>query len=226
MRKFLAAAAAVLMCAGIAACNNPTSKLPKGYDECISEIRSGVYTASDAGTTVTVYTGERENPFAIDGAAGKRTAFTQIIFKPPTVISTLKYTFRLTDGSNQYGGEFTMHPFGTGYVAEIAKTMNAGKLQLEITEGENTRAFAPDSVRKPDMIDWQDAVVIAKNVLNEQIAGLTEGKTLKAEILVRLLGDPTNHTDDHYWYVAFAGADRTYAVLIDPITQEVLATKK
>jgi len=219
--KLIAVALALIAAASVAACAKKDE-----IDANISELRSDIYEVSDMGTRISVYSGEREKPFALDGVAGKRSGFTQINFKPPIVISALKHTYLLTDGDSKFSGEFTMHPFGTGYVAELDHKMVSDLLTLEIKQGETASTYILPSVKGEGFMDWNTALDIAKTALAQEITALTDGKTLNAEIIIRLLCDPSNNSAEHYWYVAYATSAKTYAVLIDPKTREILASKK
>lgn len=202
------------------------SLVPKEYEKNISEIRENVYEATDNSAIVTIFTGEREDPYSIDGISNKRHDYSIINYKPAVVSGSKQYKYKLTDGSDIYTGDFTVHPFGTMYSAELNKKLKSSTLALEITENGATQTFAPVSRLTGDMITWDKAVLISKDVLTDQIATMMEGNTLKGEIFVRLICDPMNSNDKHFWYVGFSDSEKTFAVLIDPVTQEILAVKK
>lgn len=202
------------------------SLVPKEYEKNISEIRETVYEATENAATVTIFTGEREDPYSIDGISNKRANYTIINFKPAVVSGTKQYKYKLTDGSDVYSGDFTIHPFGTMYSAELSKKLKNATVALEVSENEVKQNFAPVSKLTGDMITWDKAILIAKDILTDQIATMMDGKTLKGEIFVRFICDPMNSNDKHFWYVGFSDSEKTFAVLIDPVTQEILAVKK
>ena len=188
----------------------------------VSERRTGCFTGSKDGYTVTVYTSERETPFITDGYVGEIKSHLIIrLEKQGEALDNasifISYDDVLVDAS------FTFNPINGKYTIDeqvdrlpISKTLN-----VEITNGEERVEMVLDSKVLDGVIDVNKALKSVQNYDKEVINKMFKNAKPGVEIRVRLLcGDGRN-----YYYVGFANSKKTIAYLVDALTGEVLAKK-
>ncbi|HEY8443410.1 MAG TPA: hypothetical protein VIL24_01255 [Clostridia bacterium] len=208
-------------------------KIPAEIKKNLSEIRVNIYEFSNDNMSVNIITGEREEPYVLDGKANGMIEYTVITFTPenPDYISSeITYNYTLKTGKKDYSGKFTMHPFGNSYAAEINEMINAKSVQLTVTASKDDWKFEEsaviESILTSEMMGWQEALIKGKDALKKATESMYEKNKLKAEVYVKLLCDPLGKTSDHFWYVAFADGNKIVSALLDPVSKEVLALKE
>lgn len=208
-------------------------KVPKKLRANLSEVRVNSYIAESSKMSASAITGKREDPYIIDGIAQGMNEYTVITFTPTNadnISAELTYTYTLKTAKKNYSGSFTLHPFGNSYSAELDVTLDEPSLELTVNASKDDWSFNDTvtlkSVKTDEMISWEDALMIGEEALKESISNMYEKKKLKAEIYVKLLVDPMNSEGKNYWYVAFANGQTINAVLIEPITKDILALRK
>jgi hypothetical protein len=219
----LAVTAAIFISA--AACT-PKDALPRAITDNISELRTNIYTGSDAGSVIGVITGEREAPYKVDGVSSKTYEYAVITYSPATVVPAVKYSYSLTASGKTYTGVMELHPMGTSFAADIKSTLSAREIEIVITNDVDdvkqlynlTGRFAEG------MLTWEDAVKTAMATLNEPLTAIFDGKKLAGEVFIKFTDEPEN-SDKHYWYVAFTDGEKTIAALIDAVTGQVIASR-
>lgn len=209
-----------------------SGKIPSEIQKKLSEVRTGIYEITTDTLTVNVITGERENPYVINGTAAGMIAYTVITIIPSNseyISENITYNYVLKTGKKDYSGAFTLHPFGNSYSAEINEQINAKSLELKVTANKDdwnfNESIVLESVVSDDMINWQDALLIGMDALKDTINPMYTKKVLNAEVYVKLLCDPLGKTKDHYWYVAFANGEKIASALIEPVSKEILALR-
>jgi hypothetical protein len=80
------------------------------------------------------------------------------------------------------------------------------------------------SVFNSQIIEYTQALKIAVSKLKTQIASMTKNGKLKGEIYILLVQNPINVSGEFYWYVALKDTHgKTFGMLIDPISEKILA---
>ena len=195
-------------------CSSPYGK----YQNKISEIRNHVFEGNCNNFTVSAVSGEREQPFEIDGEPGERIDFTVITIKPKIFDISSSYDYKLIYDGNEFTGEFVRHPFNETYSAEISlKITSDFILKVNGDECEITM----QSIKTDNFISAKKAFDVAVEKLKSTIKQLD-----KYEIYIRLTKNPVNDSEGYYWYVAFVDGQNTYAVLIEPETANIIASKE
>ncbi|MDR2201632.1 MAG: hypothetical protein LBP26_02545 [Clostridiales bacterium] len=212
-------AAAVFL--SVAGCKTELEK----NESNISELRTNVYAGGDAAMRVTAITGRRENPYVLDGHCGQTRDFTVITIEPTEFDYDKIYSYKLTVGDTEYTGELARHPFGRTFSADIEAKADGDTLTCSVTDNGAESQFVLTSVRTPEMIDENKAIEIAAARLKKPIASLTGGGRLNAEIYIRLMANPIDNSGGYYWYVAYVNESAIYAVLIEPVSMEILAVR-
>jgi uncharacterized protein Veg len=225
-RKFLCAVAAIAALTGLlAACGS--GEVDKEILNNISDLRTNVYTAKSESVEVTVLTGRRETPYKIDGISEVKTDYTVISIKPAEPPSPERsYSYTLVNGKNKYGGEFTPHPFGATYTAEIARQLT-GEATLTVTSDQLTEELTLEPHFEAGMLEWDEALAKGVSAVQDEVRGMYVDGKLNAEVYVQFIGDPLQNGGGYFWYIAVSGQNgKTYAALLDPVTGEILASKK
>ncbi len=220
MKKWIAAALALLMLSAVGC-----KKRYCGFEEYLSELRTDYLTAECDAGRVDIATGTRENPYAIDGVSGDKEEFTVLTFTPNEFLPNMTYTYRVVIDGVEHTGQLVMHPFAESYSADIADKSDGREIPLSLSAGENLYEMTAASVLSETMIGAERALEVAYAALKPKIDALKSGGRLNAELYVRVIPNPIDDKGGYYWYVAACG-DTTVAVLIDPVTEEIVAKRE
>ena len=220
MKKICAVLVCALLLVGTVACSGKFD-----YSEYLSENRTDTFVAEIEGGKLTADTGTRENPYKVDGTSCEKEQFTVITFTPDTFIPGKKYGYIAVIDWVEHSGDMVMHPFGDSYSADIKDKSDASEIPFKIVDGETVIETTLKSVMTEDMIDAERALTVGREALQEAFDSHTEGKTLKGELYVRIVFNPVTEEGGYYWYVALC-AEKTYAVLIDPKTEAIIAKRE
>lgn len=202
-------------------CNKNIEK----YDKYISELRSNLYIYESENLSVTAISGRRETPFSLDGVAGDMIEYTVITIEP-TFVPGKEYRYKTSINDVEYSGSFLVHPFGKTLSCDIPVKCENQLITIDIISGEETITVQLASVVTENMINAETALSIALIKLKTQVESLKSGSDFNGEIYIRLTQNPIDNKGGYFWYVAFVSEnDLTYAVLINPLTSEVVAVR-
>ena len=198
------------------------------YERNISEIRDNIFIAYDADMRVEVISGHREEPFNIDGVRrGELVPFTVVTITPSENIRRDAWSYSVSMNDTEFVGNFLPHPFLDTFSCDIAAATVDRAISVTITAEGFERTFEMTSIVTDGMIRAEDAFNIALERLESSLSGHYQGNRLNAEVYIRLVTNPITSTDIFFWYVAFVTpCDTTMAVLIDPMTSEILAARE
>ncbi|MCL2861636.1 MAG: hypothetical protein FWE22_04420 [Firmicutes bacterium] len=197
------------------------------FEGSLSERRINVFVGEIDGVKVQAITGQREEPFILDGKATGMQDFTLITIEPDEFMGTVEFSYRVVIGENEFRGEMVPHPFGRTYSTNINHLSEVEDMTLYLQRGDGEeKQIILKSVLTEDMIDYYKALSIAANRLEKQIDNMTQNGVLYAEIFVRLMANPVDNTGGFYWYVAFLTPEgNMYAALIHPVSMEIVAVR-
>jgi len=204
------------------ACDPPFSRL----GHLVSELRDNIFIGTSDSFSVSIITGRREDPFIMDGVVGETRDFTLITLTPLTDTCG-NFSFEVTIGGTQFKGDFLAHPFSNTISAEIQARALQTEIALTIkcSSGTQESLFAK-SVLTEQMICAEEALKIAENKLRYSLETIKVNGELQAEIYIRLMANPIDNSGGYHWYVAFvASRDIIFAVLIEPISMQVVAIR-
>lgn len=193
----------------------------------ISELTVNVYTAKTEKVEITLVTGERETPYCVNGESGPRAAYTIITVRPFEMADDpVPYDYVIKAGKNEYRGRLNLHPFGVSYTDTVNKKAE-GAVSVSLTGGGYSEEVALSPQFTDKMINWEDALKTGISSVKNEVQSLYSGKKLMGEVYVRFTNDPLNANSEYFWYVAVVGNNgKTYGALINPLSGEVIATKK
>lgn len=220
MKKAISFLLCLLLLCGAVACSSPFD-----YAPYLSENRVDTFVGEVEGGKLTADTGTRETPYKLDGVSCDKEEFTVVTFTPTSFIPGKKYGYTVVIDGVEYTGDMVMHPFGDSYSADIRDRSESKEIPVKIVDGETVWETVLASVTTDDMISAERALEVGREALKSAFDSHTEGKTLNAELYVRLIYNPVTEEGGYYWYVALC-AEKTYAVLIDPKTEAVIAKRE
>ncbi len=215
----------LLIAAGIlAACG---SGVDSAITNNISELTTNIFAGNSENIEVTLTTGEREAPYAVDGVSSARSPYTIVSIKPLSQGSDqTAYDYVIKADKNEYRGKLNLHPFGITFTDTISKK-TSGTVSITVSRGEYTEEISLNPQHNANMISWETALETGINCIRSEVSSLYQGKKLNGEVYVRFTGDPMNESPDYFWYIAVVGNNgKTYAALINPLSGEVVAAKK
>ena len=220
--SFLSIGLVFLLCFSLVGCKTEMEK----RESNISELRSAVYVGGNDTMTVTAITGKREEPYVIDGHCSGVRDFTVIKIEPKQFDAGRVYSYAADLDGTQYTGQFVRHPFGKSFSADIEAVCTQSSITVTVSTDGAEEEFVLNSVVTEDMISAEKALEIASARLKKEIASLTSGGELCAEIYVRLMANPIDNSGEYMWYIAYVGEGQTtYAALINPRTMEIVAVR-
>lgn len=182
---------------------------------CVSERRSGYYTATGYGMTLTAVSGVRENNFAADGKAGTLKPYTLITLAPEEFDMDKIYTYTVSVNGRTFGGTMIVHPFAASFSAELEYETQE-EFDIEIADADKKSDFAMKSLVTPDMITFDRAIDTAKSALKPKG---------EYEIRARIIKNPLGTADGVCWHINFISGDGATGVLLDPVSAKILAKK-
>lgn len=223
MKRALIIVFALALCLGLTGCGGLIDK----YNPKLSEIRSNVLVSpEDSPYKITAISGRREDPFMIDGISGKKQDFTVITLKPESDGPIIDYKYRISLNDTEYEGVMIKHPFDITYSADIPVKTDQVSLKLFITVNNNESEVDLKTIRQHDFISPEKALEIAEKKLKKSIKQF-KSQGADYEVYLRLINNPISEAGGYYWYAAFVGSnDQTYAVLIDPVSTEIVAIRE
>lgn len=220
MKKTIAALMSAVMLLSLVGC-------AKGFDysDYLSECRTDTYTAELESGKLTADTGTREKPYQVDGVSCEKEEFTVVTYTPSEFLPGKKYGYTAVIDGVEHSGEMVMHPFGDSYSADIIDKSDSPEIPVKITDGDTVMETCLKSVRTENMIDADRALAVGVQALSKAMEAHKDGKTLHGEVYVRIVYNPITENGGYYWYVALSG-EKTVAVLIDPVTEEIVAKRE
>jgi len=193
----------------------------------ISELRENIFVGESDNFTITIVSGFREDPFLMDGIPSISRDFTLATLTPKSATSQGVYKFNITVDEILFMGEFLHHPFSNTLSTDLNIRASGSDIAVTITnpDGVEESMFAK-SVLTDQMISSNKALEIAENKLHYSLETLKENGELQLEIFIRLMVNPLDNSGGYHWYVAFIGREQQiFAVLIDPISMQVVAIR-
>ena len=224
--KFISLACALALILGVfTACQK--KKVDSEILKNISELSVNVYTAKTENAEVTLTTGERETPYNVNGVCDIKSPYTVITVKPAAASDeAAPYDYILKTGKHEYRGRLNLHPFGISYTDTVNK-MTEGTATLTLISGGVAEEIELNSQFTDQMLNWQDALNVGIGSVKSEVDSLYSDKKLMGEVYVRFTSDPSQADGEYFWYVAVVGNNgRTYGALVDPLSGDIIATKK
>lgn len=213
MKKLLIAASLCLpVCLCLPACSKKCD-----YFEYVSEYRRGVYYYEEDGFELKIHCSLRETPYYLDGIKGDVSAITEVFYYPDETPKEVEIDVNGHTGEMSYIA--TTRSFYLSFSSEDFGTANV-KVKLNVDGKESE--FSAANVSEEGVIDGKTALKCVTEYDGEAFSSLTEWRTFKGEISVRLLYD-----EGCYYYVGVCDREKNvHAYLIDGKDGRVIAEKQ
>ena len=196
------------------------------YEAYIAEFRPDLYLYKTPDYEIEVASGYREKDFAIDGIVADKVDFSIVTVEPSGgVLDGMTMNYELKFDNQTFSGKMAKHPFNESFSAEIKqRTLSKPVVLTLFSDGKRIGEFSMKVAATDQMIGHTRALEIAAAKLKSQITSMTHNGRLKGEIFLLFVKNPLDENDSLYWYVAFVNTtNNTFAILIDPTTEKILA---
>lgn len=197
----------------------------KKYAGSISELRDRVFCAEDDSYAVTAVSGVRESPYETDGVSGDKCDFTVVTVVPTSFAAGSVYTYCAVIGNETLRGELLPHPFLPQLSIDLP-VRASGDFAFSVSHEGGERAYTLADAVTGECISAEKAFSIALEKLREPLGRFKHKNKLQAEIYVRLTKNTTVASGgDYFWFVSFASATDSVAVLLHCNTGAVAAIR-
>ena len=220
MRKRACAVFILVACLLLCGCGGGNLKK---YEANISEIRDRLFAAESTAYTVSAVAGVREDPYETDGHSGAKKAFTVVTVVPADYPTGQTLRYRAVSGERSFEGELLPHPFAPQFSVDLPFSATEAFSFTVVGKAEAT--FTLEPVVTGDAIGAEKALTIALDKLKKELSRFKSKGKLHAEIYVRLIENTTSGEGGYFWYIAFASASDSIAVLLHADTGAVAALR-
>lgn len=222
MKKTLLFFLTIIIAVSVSACADKDSLI----DNSISEIRMDIYEGRGEFFDVSIYIGKRESPYELNGISEKLVDYCLINVMPVEELEegyALYYT--LTGGEYNENGTLLEDPATGKFRADIGRYYSGvSELNITFNCGEIYESVILTSKYSTDMIQWKDALKIARENLSDSFESAYSDKDFYGEIYIRFVNNPLMGEDKYFWFVMLRDRNgKVSTVLIDSIDSTVVA---
>lgn len=229
MKKFLCVCALILVGVGFVGCGGKKEQALKTLNDNVVETRNNIYVGADENFYATFTSGERENPYSLDGVINEMVAFGIVTLgkNDNSKLNSDEYTFVITINGEEKTGTLEKSPFDNTYSADIGVNVDDNaEISLKVSADGNNFEQTLFNESKNFAITKERAIEIASETLTEQINNLEQETDQSSEVLIKILKDYSGETNRYFWYIGVISPDGdTAGVLIDTQTGEVVSKK-
>lgn len=192
----------------------------------IAECRQVMYVGKTNNLSVNLISGTREQNYVVNGYCTDSIAFGVLTFKLLTDINIDTANYVLTIGTTRYDGILERNPYDNTYMCDVKTLINTNDvITAKIIAGEFVESVELNNITADWNVNSDNALKLAVSELTKELKTFIENDEFKAECYIKIVNDDEVN-EMYYWYVSFVGRNgKTYAVIIDPISNEILAKK-
>jgi len=194
----------------------------------VSTYHDGVYVGANEDFTVSFITGESEKLIVIDGEVGETARFATLTVTPlASSLFNNTYTYLLKGENGEKTGELVKDVIGASFSAEVGDISSIGKmLTLSVVAEGILDSEITLTDKMTGTIGWKEALSIAAKEFADLITAESDTGNLPREIYIKLVNALADEEAPFYYYVSFIKSPSDYwAILLDPITGEVISKK-
>lgn len=211
----------------LCACGGST-KLYDYAKNNLAEVRQNLYVGESENLQVSLISGKREKDYVVNGFCTEPTEFGVLTFMFKTDVAlpeTVNYV--LTVGTTRYDGVLEQNPYDGSFVCDVKKIIESSEvISAKIIAGEFVESVEVKSVTSNWNVNADNALKLACSELKQELNTFIENDEFYAECYIKIINDPDVDKDNYFWYVNFVGRNnKTYAVVINPISNEIMAKK-
>lgn len=210
-------------------CGSAEKKTADYIGDHIIEVRNNIYMGQDDTMYATFCSGEREEPYDLDGVVNEKVPFGIITLSrhDNCKLSNDEYMFTIIINGESSSGTLTKSPYDNTYSADIEKAVDDNaEISLEVDINGKVFSQTLYNESKDFAINQSKAIEIAASELSSALEDMQTSDRKTAEAMIKILKDYSGETNRYFWYVGLIGADgKTAGVLIDAQTGEVVSVK-
>ncbi|MBQ8430914.1 MAG: hypothetical protein IJX26_03115 [Clostridia bacterium] len=227
MKKIVCAIVIMLTGITLVACGSK-SEIKESLNSNIIEIRNNLYAGADDSFYATFCSGEREEPYGLDGKINNKVDFgiVTISKKDNTKLTDEEYLFTIVINGESHSGTLTKSPYDNTYSADIGIQVDNNaeiKLSTDLDGVVFDQVLYNES--KDFTVSQSNAIDMACEELEDVLKALKKSD-LKYEAMVKILKDYSGETNRYFWYVGLVAEDGTTAgILIDCNSGEIISKK-
>ena len=173
-------------------CGNASTNI----EDNISDIRYGVYDASNEQASATFIYGEREENYKVDGISNQRVDFGIISVNFKSKPSANEIDFILKYDNSEITGKLEKSPFSSEYLADIGKQIDSN-INLELTIEIDGEEIKFNLEKKNLEINANQALKIGSKALNDEINKLKSQGS--CEYYLKIISDNKSNFGTYFW---------------------------
>ena len=222
MKKILLGALLILMTVVFSACGADKIDLVKAN---IAEVRYNVFSGENEEYTATFMSGERENPYIVNGVKEDIVEFGMLTIKYKSSDMPIVAQYTLKIDEQEFKGNLEYNKYDGTLMVDIGKIVSDNAvIELTVTtdNGDSKCTISPKTENLE--ITWASALEIAVEEFGDEINDFITKGNFNGEVYIKIITDLNSSFDDYYWYVSIVGSNgNSMGVIIDPHSGEVIA---
>ncbi len=210
------------LCLAFSLCGCDLMEADKSMDT-VSHLRKYYFVGNSDNFYCEMHGGVRENPVVVDGEVGVMENYVEIKVLPKSGVDG-EYTYHIGINEEEFDGTLSKEIAGGFFTVTLEATELADDYVLTVTLNGNSEKINMKSCVEENAITFEQAKAIAEVELKEKIAEMTKAEGATYETYVKYIQGEVGH-GEYYWYVAFMTDAELCAVLVNPITSEIVAKR-
>jgi len=197
MKKIFGIFLFILILTALVGCSN------NQYLNNVSEIRENVFIGSSENFKISVYSGERENPYKADGIAEKRKEYFLVIAEPGFITEAdevLNISFKINNQT--FTKSVTKDVFRDKFIFDFGKVKAAGSFTISLKIDTYDEDIEMSDLSKDLTKTYLEALEEGMVMLKEKYQGTHNSGKYACEIYVKLCYKKFMNIEKLYWYVA------------------------
>lgn len=212
------------VCLCFTACS--VNKIDVAIDN-LAEVRYNIFSGENDSFQVTFMSGERENPYVVNGSCEERIEFGMLTVKFKTSDCPIVAQYSLTINDYEVSGNLEYNNFENILMVDIGKIVD-DDAQISLTVKTNKGDENCDLLAKTKDLEitWRTALEIALTEWGSDFNQYIKKGNLQAELYVKIISDLNSKFDNYYWYVSLIGTDgSSKGLIIDPHSGDIIAKR-
>ena len=194
--------------------------------EYVSEYRSRIYEGTESGYSVFASFTRREYPYRADGTVGEMQELFEVALTAPDNTRTYRIEYEL--GGKPYAAELAFDSVRLAHTCSLSlPEPTEESIAFTVYDAEDADvaplAITADCLRPEGALPLETLLERVREGESERFDALSSGRDFAGELYVRLLCEG----GASYYYVGLTDrAGRTYSMLADAATGEIVATRE